>query len=324
MQAAFGLVFYLRKTLLPIGLYPGYLLDKKMDPLAPGFILCAFFILAMTTGLILMRHRWPWALSAWLCYAVTVSPLLGFVQSGLHIAADRYTYISCMPFAVLAGAGMQRIWVARQRERLAAAGWFSVLALVGASVMILSVMSFRQTRIWHNNFTFWNYIIKSDPNNYLAYNNRGVLLKERKKDLKGALEDYDTAIALYPEYAGAYYNRGLLHEERGDWADAIADYSSVIRLDPKHAQAYNNRGILRNRQGDLAGAMADLNEAIRLAPFSPEAYANRGMIRLAQNDLQGGVQDLAKALEVASVNWPSRKQVEKILANLSQRLKTQD
>lgn len=313
MQAAYGLCFYIWKMVLPIRLSPLYLLEKTFNPMGWRYILGALAVFGITVGLIIMGRRWPWAITTWICYVVIVSPLLGLVQSGPQLVADRYTYIACMPFGVLAGAGVNRLLLAWHESKLSFWKVFAAMTVIWLGLIVMSTLSFSQTRIYHDNYTLWTRAVQLDPANYIAFNNRGVFLKEQKGDLTRALADYNKAIELDPENEGCYYNRGLLYEQQGNLAGAIADYSSVIRLNPGHAKAYNNRGVLRNSRGDLAGAMADFNTAIRLAPFSPEAYANRGMIRLSQNELQRAVQDFTKVLEVASDNWASRKQVEDIL-----------
>jgi hypothetical protein len=284
MQAAFGLCFYLWKTVVPIRLSPFYLLSKTFNPMETKYILSALSVLGITLGLTVMRRRWPWALTAWVCYAVIVFPLLGFVQSGFQIAADRYTYIACMPFGVLAGVGVFRLWTACQGKRL-----FAAMTVTYMGLLVLSVMSFWQTRIWYDNATFLDHILKLDPGNYIAC-----------------------------------YDRGLLHDKQGDLAAALADYTNVIHLDPEHGKAYNNRGILRDSQGDAAGAMEDFNTAIRLAPYSPEAYANRGMLHLAKKDLQSAFDDFTKVLEVASAARPHRVEIEQLRTSIRKRLEATD
>jgi len=284
MQATYGLCFYLFKTLVPIKFSPFYLLSKTFNPMETKYVLSALSVLGITLSLTVMRRRWPWALTAWVCYAVIVSPLLGFAQSGFQIAADRYTYIACMPFGVLTGVGVFRLWTAWQGKRL-----FAAMTVTCMSLLVLSVMSFRQTRIWHDNAKFLDYILKLDPGNYISY-----------------------------------YDRGLLHDKQGDWVSAVKDYTNVIRLDHQHAKAYNDRGVLRKVQGDLEGAMEDFNSAIRLAPFSPEAYANRGMIHLAKNDLQRTFDDFTKVLEVASTAWPHRAVIEQLHISIRKRLEATD
>ncbi len=47
-----------------------------------------------------------------------------------------------------------------------------------------------------------------------------------------ALADFDRAIAMDPEYAKAYYNRGSTYDKMGKLDNAIADYRKTISLDP--------------------------------------------------------------------------------------------
>jgi tetratricopeptide (TPR) repeat protein len=51
------------------------------------------------------------------------------------------------------------------------------------------------------------------------------------------MADYDMAIKLDPNYAGAYYNRGNSRLEAGDKDGAVADYRQAVRLNPHHKQA---------------------------------------------------------------------------------------
>ena len=60
-------------------------------------------------------------------------------------------------------------------------------------------------------------------------------------DLDKALELYQQAIKIRPEFAEAYYNRGHLHWELGDSAAAIADYSRCIERKKNFPHPYVNR-----------------------------------------------------------------------------------
>ena len=48
-------------------------------------------------------------------------------------------------------------------------------------------------------------------------------LKYDQNDFQGAIEDYNQAIKIKPDYAEAYYNRGLARSELGDKKGAIED-----------------------------------------------------------------------------------------------------
>ncbi len=323
VQATYGLSFYILKTIAPVRLSPLYLLDKNFNPMDLKYMLCGFLVFGITAGLVVARHRWPWAITAWLCYGVIVSPLLGFAQTGPQIAADRYTYISCLPFGILAGAGVFRLWVARQQRALSSAGWHAVVTGSLVCLALMSFLSLYQVRVWKDRGAFWSRVIQLYPDNHIAYNDRGNFYKEQG-NLTRALEDYKTAIRLKPDFAKAFYNRALLREKMGDAAGAIVDYSDVIRFNSKHSKAYNNRGTLFQHIGKIDRALSDFDTAIRINPFSPEAYANRGVIRQAQNDLRRAIQDFRRTLEVASVNWPNREPVEQLLDTVQRKLEQEN
>src|SRR5439155_804333 len=80
-QAAYGLSFYLWKTVAPWRLSPAYLLEGRLDPAAPRYLLSLLAVAGITALLVLIRRRWPSGLVAWVCYAAIVSPVRGFVQT---------------------------------------------------------------------------------------------------------------------------------------------------------------------------------------------------------------------------------------------------
>ncbi len=81
----------------------------------------------------------------------------------------------------------------------------------------------------------------------------------------------DRAIALAPDFAHAYYNRGWLLAEQGEIDKAIADYSRAIELAPRMAEAYYNRGLLLIARGRNQEGTADLSRAGELGIY--QAYS---------------------------------------------------
>ena len=128
-----------------------------------------------------------------------------------------------------------------------------------------------------------------------AYNNRGVAYG-MKGDHDHAIQDYDKAIALNPDDAEAYYNRGVTYGEKDEHARAIQDYDKAIALKPDHAKAYCNRGVAYKKKGKLDQAIQDYDKAIALKPDAAEAYQNRGMAYVQQNEFALAIQDFNKAI----------------------------
>src|SRR5215470_3615918 len=108
------------------------------------------------------------------------------------------------------------------------------------------------------------------------YNNRGAAFG-RKGQPDRAIEDFDEAIRLNPDFAEAFFNRGIAYANNGQTDHAIQDYDQAIRLNPNHAEAFYNRGYsyADKRQSDRA--IQDYDEAIRLNPNYAEAFHNRGI-----------------------------------------------
>ncbi|MFN4953833.1 MAG: tetratricopeptide repeat protein, partial [Aphanizomenon sp.] len=58
------------------------------------------------------------------------------------------------------------------------------------------------------------------------------------------------AIKFNPNYANAYYNRGIVRNDLGDNPAAIDDYNIAIKCNPNDAKAYYNRGVVLSELGD--------------------------------------------------------------------------
>jgi tetratricopeptide (TPR) repeat protein len=86
------------------------------------------------------------------------------------------------------------------------------------------------------------------------------------KNYDEAIQCYSEAIRLMPDYADAYYNRGIERKDKGDLDGAIKDYTEAIRLKPNFADAFHNRGYARRVKGDLDGAIKDYTEALIANP----------------------------------------------------------
>jgi tetratricopeptide (TPR) repeat protein len=117
-------------------------------------------------------------------------------------------------------------------------------------------------------------------------------------DLDEKLRFYTEAIRLKPDYADAFYNRGIARGAKGDVEGALQDYTEAIRLKPDFADAFNNRGVARGAKGDVEGELKDYNKAIRLKPDYALAFYNRGLARKAKGDVEGAMQDYTKALRL--------------------------
>ena len=85
------------------------------------------------------------------------------------------------------------------------------------------------------------------------------------------LGDLSDAIALAPQNAYLFYNRGNLYAERGDYQRAIADYSQALNLNKDLAEAWFNRGLTKIYAKHVAEGIEDLSKAGELGLY--QAYS---------------------------------------------------
>ena len=71
----------------------------------------------------------------------------------------------------------------------------------------------------------------------------------KQGEYQEAIDDYNTAIKINPNYALAYYNRGISYNELGRYQEAINDYNAAIKINPNDASAYVNRGVTKEQLG---------------------------------------------------------------------------
>jgi tetratricopeptide (TPR) repeat protein len=325
--AVYGIAFPLWKTLVPLGLSPLYERHPFMNPFEPRFIISGAVVLLLTVVFVWFRRRWPAGLTAWVCYLVLLIPTSGLIPFGPQLAADRYTYVACLVWAILAGGGALRIWQAWRDGRLRSAGASVVAGVAAAIVLSLGVLTWNQTRVWRDTETLWTYVLSRDPTSTIAHTNLGaflmttgrpeeavdhfrevhysadaqaawglLLFKQGKVD--EAIERYQQAIRLRPTHLKAHTNLGIALVHRGRLDEAIGVFRRALVLGPDVARAYTNLGIPLARQGRLDEAVEAFRQAVRLEPNLPEAHNNLGYALAQQGKLGEAIDHYRRALEL--------------------------
>jgi tetratricopeptide (TPR) repeat protein len=287
-QASFGVCLYVWKTLLPWNLSPLYPIGSGINPAEAKFVACMIAAPLLSAVLVLLAwKKRPAPLAAWVAFLVLAAPVLGAVVRGFQLAADRYTYLSALPFSVLL-AGALRTPLQGPSGRVGR-------GVAAAILLLLGILTSFQTRIWHTDMALWNHAIASGWGGAVAFTNRGSE-KFRAVDLAGARADFDEAIRLDPRHSLAYLNRGKIFEMSRDRERALEEYSRAIECELRSPDAYERRSFVRDQKGDLAGARADLDEAIRRFPEAAAPWVTRGKLKLRSGDIPGGLADLEEGL----------------------------
>ncbi len=300
-QAGFGITFYIGKSLIPMGLSPLYQMPAELRPLTLPFLGSAALVFLMSVLVYRLRRSCPAALAIWLSYVLTLFPVLGLLQSGPQLVADRYSYLSCLSLVLLPAAGLRWIW----KEGSRTIPWVAALLSMGV-VGALGAATWRQTGFWHDPIRLWSRAVAIDPGSDYGHLSLGEALAAAGR-LPEAAREFGAALSLNSGCVAAQdrlvriVSSGKGWEEaprlqwlistnpvcrmaRNDWvtaraalgdsAAAVAYYQDLLVLEPDNAAAHNNLGRALVALGRSEEASRHFRQSLQLDPDNRQAQEN--------------------------------------------------
>jgi predicted Zn-dependent protease len=157
-----------------------------------------------------MRRCWPALLPAWFLYLVTLSPTIGLIPVGIHIVADRFSYLPLIGLALpLSVAVVWAIVLMPNTASRFAAG------LAAAAVLVaLAFLTDQRGAVWSDTGTLFRNALQENPNCLPAHINLTVWHTTRK-EFDEAIDQGRQAVELAPDgipgrkdLANALINKG--------------------------------------------------------------------------------------------------------------------
>jgi len=297
--AAYSLAFYPLKFVWPSDLSPLHELPAHVDVLEPRFVVAALTVLAVTALLVVLRHRLPGALVAWLHAAVAVAPVSGLMHAGSQLVADRYSYLPGIGFAVVAGGVITAVVDAWRRSRLAVGVTATVAAATMIALVVLGTLSWQYAWSWRSSVSLWRWAVAADEACMLCHAKLGAALLTAAAPAEAETE-LRRAVQLAPDRAGLRIDHGVALALTDRGAEAESEFREAIRLAPGSLAARLNLAVLYTRAGRAADALSVLREAASVKPDDPSLLVSLGRA-LAE---QGQPHDAATTLERAVVLAP--------------------
>ncbi len=259
--------FYLGKFCWPADqafLYPRWEIDAGRI-LTWGFPLAVVAAFATLAGLAKRIGRGPLAVA--LVYGAMIAPASGFFYVyffQFSFVQDHFQYFACVAPAVLVGALAWRLFA---QPTLRA-------TCVAAVLVLLTIVSWRQTRLFRDTETLWLDTIAKNPAAWMAQYNLGLARVEAGR-IDDGIALYSEALRSNPSCVLAHYNlaRALQLRKRDD--EALAHYEEAIRLHPQQTAARNNLGLLLMERGRSDDALAHYDAALLADPGFVSARINR-------------------------------------------------
>jgi tetratricopeptide (TPR) repeat protein len=131
------------------------------------------------------------------------------------------------------------------------------------------VMTSLQLRYWRNSVTLLQRAVRVEPANFIARLMLGNALFERRQ-LNGALREYQAALRLRPDYPEAWLRAGVTLTEQGRPADAMPFLRKAGELAPGWPEPQRRRALALLRQGRVNEAHAAYQQLVLLMPTTAE------------------------------------------------------
>ena len=294
-QAFFGASFYLWKTLIPVKLSPLYEIPPHFSPLNSSILAGVAATIMITLSLYLLKNRWPAGLACWLSYIAILAPVLGLVQAGPQLVAERYSYLSCLTWAVLAGGAA--FYLTGHSSRNPRRRAYGAAAAATIILFLLGAVTWKQTQIWRDTGTLWHHVLTLDPRSSFAHYNLGRFLA-RQGNHADAMMHYVEAIKFRPDDADAHNNLGVLLMLRGEFEAAMQEFQKATRINPQYSRAHFNMGKLFVRQGALDKAYESYRQALKFEPNEAEIHLGLGNVLARQGRLEEAMPYFQQAVKL--------------------------
>jgi tetratricopeptide (TPR) repeat protein len=286
--------FYLGKFLWPLDLmfvYPRWEVSQTVwwQYLYPAAVLLLVGLLAW------LSRRWRAPLAAFLFYVVTLFPVLGFLNVypfRYSLVADHFQYLANLGLIALVAAEVAMLFEHRQN-------WERVIgyALCLAILALLASLTWRQSAMYTNVETLWQFTIDRNPNAWMAHNNLGtVMLKKGQVD--NAIFHFRKALEIKPDHADAQANLGSALLQKGELDEAIARYDKALEIKPDYALVHYDLGNALVLKGQVDEAVAQYEKALEIKPDSSEVCNNLGIVLFQMGKVDEAIGYYQKALEI--------------------------
>ena len=271
--AAHALWFYAGKLLWPVDLaviYPHWDVGVT-NPLAWAYVVAA---VALAAGLWFLRHRiGRGPLAGVLFFAVTLTPVLGFVDFGymqFSFVADRYQYLAGIGVtAVLVGAAMHGAGRLPETWQKGTAGVAAVILL------LLGTLTWQQAGVYRDEVTFFTHVVSYNPTARGAQQNLGhaLLAVQRPEE---ALTASLIATEQDPDDIKAHANVGVALIRLGRLDEAERRLRHTLKLDPRSVIVIQNLGESLRKQGRFEEALEFYRAATQMDSGNALPHAAMG------------------------------------------------
>jgi Flp pilus assembly protein TadD len=284
--ASYGFIVYIVKFFVPINLTALYPYPSLKEFSSGTFAITLLFSVAamLLIAFLVVRSLRKTKLYAFGIgfYIITIVFVLQFISVGMAIVAERYSYLPYVGLSLIPATLIAKSSEIRKKILLLISGCF---------IIMLIVLTRRQTGVWNNTETLWTQVINRYPQQELPRRSRGKYYSKKSLDSKSeseikkyedlALVDFTEAIKAGTRSADVFQGTGVIYGSKGDLDKAVLFLNKALAIDPKKGPAYYNRALIYEKLDQKESAIKDYNMALIYNPdWALEILNNRSNLFL--------------------------------------------
>ena len=204
---------------------------------------------------------------------------------GLELVFEHRNYLPTM-FVVLAIVSLAFRYL---KHALPAA---IALSLVGA---LFCVWTFERNKVWADEITLYRDSAAKSPAKARPQNNLGAALS-RQDRFEEAIEQYQLALKIKPEYSDAHYNLGYALAKTGKLDEGLSHFREAVRIEPNRVKYLNNLGVALVLKSNYSEAIDHLQTALKINPSDADLHNNLGLAFKKQGEPDAAMQHFSKAV----------------------------
>ena len=124
---------------------------------------------------------------------------------------------------------------------------------------------------------------------------RDALKKHKTAD---AEKNFQKAVDIYPKYAVAWYQLGVLQDQNKQPDEARKSFEQALAADSKYISPYMHLAMMAARNNDWKGVADTTGRALRLNPFMPMAYFYNSVANYNLNNKDAAEKSVREAVKL--------------------------
>ena len=193
------------------------------------------------------RRRVPGVTLGIVWAAIALFPVSNLAVATGVLVAERTLMLPSVGLALALGGAAGGVLRLPRPARLAAAAAFGLLLAAGAA------RSAARQRVWRDTLTVLIQTLRDAPDNYRAWKQYGIYLKDRG-ELRAARAALEQSARMYQRDAGVYEELGLVRRRQDGCRSAAPYFERALAMDPVRSTARGRLYLCLLEQGDTARA----------------------------------------------------------------------